>query len=80
MASLIPTESSRLSLPENSSLLAGASDYVDAAAVAATDWVSDRVVAIRVDLSLEGADAVGVDGKPLQRNVQLVVTIRNHAQ
>ncbi|MFC5577662.1 prepilin-type N-terminal cleavage/methylation domain-containing protein [Lysobacter niabensis] len=61
-------------------LLAGASDYVDAAAVTATDWVSDRVVAVRVDLSLEGTDAVGTDGKPLQRSLQLVVTIRNHAQ
>ena len=61
-------------------LLAGASDYVDATAVTAADWTSDRVVAVRVDLSLEGTDAVGTDGKALQRSLQLVVTIRNHAQ
>lgn len=61
-------------------LLAGASDYVDATAVTAADWASDRVVAIRVDLSLEGTEAVGTDGKALQRNLQLVVTLRNHAQ
>lgn len=61
-------------------LLAGATDYVDADAVTASDWSSDQVVAVRADLLLEGAGEAGVDGKTLQRRLQLVVTIRNHAQ
>ena len=60
-------------------LLAGANDYVDAAAVTAADWASDKVVAVSADLTLEGTDAV-IDGKKLQRRLQLIVTIRNHAQ
>ena len=61
-------------------LLAGAANYVDASAVAAADWASDKVVAINADLTLEGVDPAGIDGNPLQRHLQLVVTIRNHAQ
>lgn len=61
-------------------LLAGATDYVAASAVTAADWASDRVVAVSIDLAVEGTDAVGTDGNALQRRLQLVVTIRNHAQ
>jgi type IV pilus assembly protein PilW len=61
-------------------LLAGATDYVDATAVTAADWASDKVVAVSADLTLEGTDAGGIDGKTLRRRLQLVVTIRNHAQ
>ena len=59
-------------------LLVGSNTYVDATSVTAADWVSDKVVAVSADLTLEGADAI--DGKTLQRHLQLVVTIRNHAQ
>ncbi|GAB2492011.1 hypothetical protein GCM10027084_00570 [Pseudoxanthomonas sangjuensis] len=60
-------------------LLAGATGYVDAAAVPAADWASDKVMAVAMDLTLEGTEPVGTDGGGLQRNLQLVVTIRNHA-
>ncbi|GAB3355134.1 PilW family protein [Lysobacter tyrosinilyticus] len=59
-------------------LLVGSTNYVDATSVTAADWVSDKVVAVSADLTLEGADSI--DGKTLQRHLQLVVTIRNHAQ
>jgi len=59
-------------------LLAGSTSYVDATSVTAADWVSDKVVAVSADLTLEGDAAI--DGKTLQRRLQLVVTIRNHAQ
>ena len=61
-------------------LLTGAANYVDASAVAAADWASDKVVAVSADLTLEGVDPAGIDGNALQRHLQLVVTIRNHAQ
>jgi type IV pilus assembly protein PilW len=61
-------------------LLVGTSDYVDATAVTAGDWASDRVVAVAIDLTLEGTEAVGTDGMALRRELQLVITIRNHAQ
>jgi type IV pilus assembly protein PilW len=59
-------------------LLAGSTNYVDATAVTAADWASDKVVAVSADLTLEGDAAI--DGQTLQRRLQLVVTIRNHAQ
>jgi type IV pilus assembly protein PilW len=61
-------------------LLAGATGYVDATAVTAADWASDRIVAVSMDLVLEGADQARIDGRVLQRHLQLIVTIRNHAQ
>ncbi|GAB3091917.1 PilW family protein [Lysobacter terrae] len=61
-------------------LLSGATNYVDASSLAAADWSSDRVVAISADLTLEGVDPAGIDGNALRRHLQLVVTIRNHAQ
>jgi len=61
-------------------LLAGSTNYVDGASVAAADWASDKVVAVSADLTLEATDPSGIDGKALQRHLQLVVTIRNHAQ
>lgn len=61
-------------------LLAGSTNYVDASSLTAADWVSDKVVAVSADLTLEATDPAGIDGKPLQRHLQLVITIRNHAQ
>lgn len=61
-------------------LLAGAANYVDATSVTAADWASDKVVAVSVDLTLEATEPASIDGKKLQRHMQLVVTIRNHAQ
>jgi hypothetical protein len=48
--------------------------------VTAADWASDKVVAVNMDLTLEGTETVGTDGQGLRRHLQLVVTIRNHAQ
>jgi type IV pilus assembly protein PilW len=56
-------------------LVAGAKDYVDAAA--GTDWT--KVVAVRIDVTLEGNDKVGTDLAVLQRHLQHVVTLRNRA-
>jgi type IV pilus assembly protein PilW len=61
-------------------LLAGAASYVDATSVTAADWASAKVVAVNVDLTLEATEPTSIDGKKLQRHMQLVVTIRNHAQ
>ena len=58
-------------------LVDGAGQYVDAASVAADDWMSNRVVAIRIDLALIGNEPVGTDGSPLRRRLTHVVTIRN---
>lgn len=61
-------------------LLEGAVDYVDAGAVTAADWASSKVVAMAIDLTLEGGERVGTDGNPLQRKLRTIVAIRNHAQ
>ena len=58
-------------------LVEGADQYVDAASVAASDWASDNVIAMRIDLMLIGNEPVGTDGSPLQRRLVHVVTIRN---
>lgn len=55
-------------------LAEGASSYVAADAVA--DW--NAIVAIRMRLHLSGADKI--DGAPIQRTVEHVITIRNRAQ
>ncbi|QNP42041.1 PilW family protein [Lysobacter solisilvae (ex Woo and Kim 2020)] len=59
-------------------LLAGAGGYVDASAVTVADWASDRVVAVRLDLTLQADQPAVAD--QIQRHLQLIVTIRNHAQ
>lgn len=61
-------------------LLTGSTGYVDATAVTAADWISDKVVAVSADLTIEGTDPAGIDGKTLQRHLQLIVTLRNHAK
>lgn len=61
-------------------LLSGSTNYVDATAVSAADWTSDKVVAVSADLTIEGTDPAGIDGRTLQRRLQLVITLRNHAQ
>lgn len=61
-------------------LLAGATDYVDATAVSAADWASDKVVAISVDIALTGEGTPGLDGKEIRRHLKMIATIRNHAE
>lgn len=61
-------------------LLVGGSSYVEATAVSAADWASDKVVAVKVELVLEGTDPPKIDGQTLQRDLQMVITIRNHAE
>jgi type IV pilus assembly protein PilW len=56
-------------------LVDGATQYVDAASVAAADWTSDSVIAMHIDLTLIGNERV--DGSSLQRRLIHVVTIRN---
>ena len=59
-------------------LLSGTTDYVDAGAVAAADWNSARVLAVRVVLTLEGRNADnGAD--PVDRTLEHTVTLRNRA-
>jgi type IV pilus assembly protein PilW len=58
-------------------LVDGAAQYVDASSVAASDWTSNNVIAMRIDLTLIGNEPVGTDGSPLQRRLIHVVTIRN---
>jgi type IV pilus assembly protein PilW len=56
-------------------LMRDAIDYVAAAGV--TDWTS--VVAVRVELEMEGQDIVGTDGQALARDFDHTITIRNRA-
>lgn len=58
-------------------LVRGGNDYVDASAVTAANWENGDVVAVRIDLSLEGTEAVGTDGNALQRRLIHTVTVRN---
>lgn len=54
-------------------LVDGQSSYV--AAAAGLDW--SRVVAVRLRLTLAGAERVGTDGQPLVRELEHVVNLRN---
>ena len=54
-------------------LVDGQAAYIPAAA--GVDW--GRVVAVRLRLTLEGAQAVGTDGQPLVRELEHVVNLRN---
>jgi len=54
-------------------LVDGADSYVDAASVA--DW--SKVVAVRIQLHMAGTDRV--DGDPIERTLEHVVTVRNRA-
>jgi len=54
-------------------LLAGANDYVDAAA--GVDWT--RVTAVRITLQIQGRDRVGTGGEVLTRDIAHVVNLRN---
>lgn len=56
-------------------LLQGASDYVAAASVGAGNW--KNVIAVRINLTLEGRDKVGTDGKVLSRSLAHTVNLRN---
>ncbi len=58
-------------------LLQGASDYVSAASVGASNW--KNVLAVRLNLTLQGRDKVGSNGAVLTRQVQHIVTLRNRA-
>ena len=60
-------------------LLLGANTYVDAASVAAADWLSDKVVAVKIDLTLEGDERIATSGAALQRHLEHTVAIRNRA-
>lgn len=60
-------------------LLTGASDYVDAATVPAGDWLTDKVIAVDIELTLQGQDRVSTDGTVLERKLNHIVTIRNRA-
>ncbi len=61
-------------------LLVGATGYVDATAVSAADWASDKVVAVAIDIVLTGAGTPGADGKDIQRHLKMITTIRNHIE
>lgn len=56
-------------------LVPGATEYVPAGSVTATQW--REVNAVRVVLALRGADRVGTDGQVLRRTLEHVVTLRN---
>ncbi len=62
-------------------LLLGANTYVDAASptITAADWLSDKVVAVKIDLTLEGDDRIATSGAALQRHLEHTVAIRNRA-
>lgn len=55
-------------------LVRGANGYVDATVVGA-QW--NDVVAVNINLVMEGTDRVGTDGNPLQRQLNHVATLRN---
>lgn len=55
-------------------------DYVPAGSVAAWNDAGNRVVAVRVALTLAGQDRIGTDGAVLQRTLQHTVAIRNRSR
>ena len=59
-------------------LVPGAADYVDASAVAAADW--GKVVAVNINMVMEGEDKISTNQAVLQRGLQHIVTLRNRAQ
>jgi type IV pilus assembly protein PilW len=52
----------------------GTTDYVAAGTV--TDW--SQVLAVKINLALQGADQVGVNGEVVARSLEHVVAIRNN--
>jgi type IV pilus assembly protein PilW len=54
-------------------LVPGATDYVEEASI--TNW--GQVSAVRIVLTLQGSENVGVDGAPITRELAHVVTLRN---
>jgi type IV pilus assembly protein PilW len=56
-------------------LIEGGTEYVAAAAVPAASW--GNVVAVRIQLHMVGTDLV--DGAPIERTLEHVVTVRNRA-
>jgi type IV pilus assembly protein PilW len=54
-------------------LVPGATDYVEETAI--TNW--GQVSAVRIVLTLQGSENVGVDGAPITRELAHVVTLRN---
>lgn len=60
-------------------LLRNGLSYVDAGSVTATHWAAGDVVAVSIDFTLHGVEAVGTDGKPLERRLTHTVAIRNRA-
>ncbi len=61
-------------------LLTGATSYVDAdpASIAPAVWLTDKVVAVKIDLTLEGNERIA-GGPALQRHLEHTVAIRNRA-
>lgn len=60
-------------------LRAGEAAYADAAAIPAADWLGERVVAVRIVLTVEGPGRIGGDGSRLERRLEHTVTLRNRA-
>ena len=60
-------------------LVRNATGYVNAAGVTATQWSNGDVLAVKVEFTLVGQEAVGTDGKPLERKLAHTVAIRNRA-
>lgn len=58
-------------------LLPGASDYVSASSVVATNW--QNVLAVRINLTLQGKNKVSTNGTVLSRQLAHIVTLRNRA-
>lgn len=58
-------------------LLRNATQYVDAGPGIA--WDSGDVLAVSLDITVRGVEKVGTDGKPLERKLTHMVTIRNRA-
>jgi len=57
-------------------LLLGANDYADASTITAANWGSSNVLAVRVQLTLRGANP-GEGGDTVPRRLEHTVTLRN---
>ena len=60
-------------------LVAGAADYADASAVGSWSDETNPVVAVRVELTLEGDDRIGPDGESIGRTMLYTVALRGRA-
>jgi type IV pilus assembly protein PilW len=60
-------------------LLNGATSYVDADAIPAADWSGDKIIAVRMLMTVNDSDRSGTDREQISRVLEHTITFRNRA-